>query len=233
MANCYKVSPKNLEELMTSHISEVIEQLDKGCSVMITPDKWAGNQNAASNNEEEECNCPACTSRRETIKHFEGKYSREQLEEFFDSGEFPGEVAEYFEYQMEARVTEIIDSVLGEDLKNFPKERLVHIDEIRDLPNVSRFEIKPVVIDYHGSKSLPKDHLIISKAPALLKMVKPDCPDYLIVGNLDAATTANFRKSIESYRYSQALIKKLGDKVMKSDAPSLSGLSELLDTLMN
>lgn len=232
MANCYKVSPKNLEELMTNHIGEVIKQLDKGCPVLITPEKWASNQTRTPN-EEEECNCPACTSRRETIKHFAGKYPKEQLEEFFDSGEFPEEVAEYFECQMETRVTEAIDSALGDELKNFPKERLVHINEIRDLPSISRFESKPIVIDYHGSKSLPKDHLIVSKAPALLKMIKPDCPDYMIVGNLDKATTATFRKSIENYRYGQALIKKLGDKVMKSDAPSLSGLSELLDALMN
>ena len=37
MANYYKVSPENLQELMTDHIREVIDQLDKGYPVLIAP----------------------------------------------------------------------------------------------------------------------------------------------------------------------------------------------------
>lgn len=82
MANYYKVSPENLQELMTDHIREVIDQLDKGYPVLITPEKWAGNQTETAG-DEEECNCPACASKRDAMKHFAGKYSEEQLEKFF------------------------------------------------------------------------------------------------------------------------------------------------------
>lgn len=232
MANYYKVSPENLQELMTDHIREVIDQLDKGHPVLITPEKWAGNQNETAS-EEEECNCPACASKRDAMKHFAGKYSEEQLEKFFDSGEFPDEVSSYLESRIEIYLTEAIDEVLGDELKTFPKERLVHISELVNLPSIPRYEIKPITVDYHSSKSLPKDHLIVSKAPAFIKMIKPECPDYMIIGNLETEAATNLRKSTESYRYNQALIMKIGDKVMSAEQPSSFGLADLLEALMN
>lgn len=232
MANYYKVSPENLQDLMTDHIREVIDQLDKGYPVLITPEKWSGNQNETAD-DETECDCPACTSKRDAMKHFAGKYSEEQLEEFFDSGEFPDEVSSYLDSRIEIHLTEAIDATLGEELKTFPKERLVHISELTNLPNIPRYEIKPITVDYHSSKCLPKDHFIVSKAPAFIKMLKPDCPDYMIIGNLETEAATNLRKSTESYRYNQALIMKIGDKVMSADKPSSFGLADLLDALMN
>ena len=55
----------------------------------------------------------------------------------------------------------------------------------------------------------------------------------MIIGNLETEVATNLRKSTESYRYNQALIMKIGDKVMSAEQPSSFGLADLLEALMN
>lgn len=234
MTNCYKISPENLKELMTEVTLTMIDQLDKGVPILISPENWSGYKTQSTETKQpevaNECNCPVCSSKRAAMKYFASKYSKDELEGFFKSGELPDEVSAYLDSQIENYISKMIDDILGPELKTLPKERLIHVSEITDLPRISRYDTKAVVIDYHSSKSIPQDYMIISRAPSILKMINPDCPDYMIIGNLDESTTANLKKSLESYRYNQALISKIGDRAKNASDPL--DLADLMNKLV-
>lgn len=231
----FKVSPKDLLDLTTNGIPAVVKQLDQGRPVLIDPNSWESyikNQNEPAkqeNPEEEECQCPACKAKRATIAQFADKYPTQLLEEFFVSGNLPKEVGEYFDAQIEDELTEVIDSLIGECFDSIDKDRLIHISELTDLPNIPRYETKPVVIAYHTTRKIPKDYLLISKAPALIKSLDSNIPDYMILGNLDKEVATNLKNSTESYRFNQSLIAKVGNRAMGSSTSSSSvGIADLL-----
>lgn len=241
----FKVNPKNLLDLNTGSIPIIVDRLNKGIPVLIEPNLWEGNPNkgkaesAEPNAEDDECQCPVCSAKRATIKKFAsnagtpGTYSKAQLEEFFVSGNLPKTVSEYFESCLEDQFTTAIDDLIGDSISAIDKSRLIHISEFEDLPQIPRYETKPLVIAYHTSRKIPKDYVVISKAPAIIKRLKSDVPDYMMIGNLDKEVATNLKNSTESYRYNQAVIAKLGNRAMGGSSDESIGISDLIKFILD
>lgn len=223
----YEINPKDKNELNLDLLNEIAFKLDEGAQIIINPENWQNKPN--SSEEDQECDCPVCRAKRDTIAKFAGKYSAEQIENFLDSDQGgPAEVIDFAKSRVEEYLTEEIDDILGDMLADIPKDQMIHISELQKVPThyTTRSIGSPITIEYIATRRLPADWCIILEAPTILKILKPDVIDYLIVGNFDNNVATNLKKSTENYRFNQELTRRLRDKIFTSSGSSI--LAKLL-----
>lgn len=223
----YEINPKDKNELNLDLLNEIASKLDEGAQIIINPENWK--DKPKSSEEDQECDCPVCRAKRDTIAKFARKYSAKQIENFLDSDQGgPAEVIDFAKSRAEEYLTEEIDDILGDMLADIPKDQMIHISELQNVPThyTTRSIGSPITIEYIATRRLPADWCIILEAPTILKILKPDMIDYLIVGNFDDNVATNLKKSTENYRFNQELTRRLKDKIFTSSGSSI--LAKLL-----
>ena len=230
------ICPKNLQDLMSNFTQDIVESLDKGMPVMIDPEKWetrtaetTDQQNSTP--EADDCECPICQARRAAYKHFEGKYTPEQIDEYLDpsaEAEMPTDLEEF----IDERVISYEDEQIGDMLLEvIDPKAAIDVSEVTDDLSVSRFNIEKIKIELHTTRKLDAGKFVIMKAPFLIKMIKPDAPDYLLLGNFSKSDEDRLTANCKSYRWATAFIKKYGDKALGND-PGVNGFGDFLQSIL-